>query len=759
MKRLSLSLIALAITTSLMLAVFAAPAFAAYTPPTYKVAMIYSQSSQNWADLYDRGYGILYKEQKVMEYLQGRGWDVQWIYDKDLESLAKLKQYDVVVSTYVFAMSPTAARTVTQYVAEGGGLVTLFASPRVAPGIGGSERDDHWVYIMGHQGWEWGPVSEAYQTYFIDDVGAFKFQNKPVWGDPITTTAASILSARGLSAGDLSLYRNQAPGAWIEYVRKLSGNTNTVQFQNLTQLSAPTGSGNYAISNGAGGVRSTYLKGRTVYFYHSIADYVFNQDGSGEQLVNGVKQSEIAGAWIESSIVWAGGTGGRPGVLVRDGRTYATLNVYQDGIYASQYVSNPGNVTVTGTLYFRIYDPNGKLVKTSSRYKIGVEPGATQKYSESYVVGKLAPGMYLVEVEYVTTYPAYERRYVEYASVYRGQGTGIRTNRNVAKTTGQVVYDPRVVRSAGTDRYSTSLAIADAAGGYPRQGGYVVIAGGGGPDALAASSIAGVLDAPLLLTDAANLPVSTDAWLRDRAKGFDKAVIVGGEVAVSAAVEQRLKDMFGNADVERLAGADRYLTSAIVAEDVKERLGSAYDGGMIVTNGRALADAAGASALAYGRKWPIMYVRDDHVPDEVGEVISQITSGTASPKAWIAGGTAVVQPVVESELRGLGLTVSRAAGADRYETAARLTDLASASGSKWTLIGMASGVKLADALCLGSYVGRNDGVMLLTNGTSMTTPTQNRIKDHKALIQTVSVGGGTSVVSHDVCATITSLLP
>lgn len=759
MRRLSFTLAFLTIAAA-MLSASATFAFAAYTPPTYKVAVVYSQSSQDWVDQYNRGYGILYKEQKVMEYLQGRGWDVQWIYDKDLESISKLRQYDVVVATYVFAMSPTAAKTVNQYVAEGGGLVTLFASPRVAPGVGGSERDDHWVYIMNHQGWEWGPLSEAYQTYFIDDVGALKFVNRPAWGDPIVSGVASILTARGLDDGDLSLYRNQSPGAWIEYVRRLSGNSNTAQFMNLSQLTAPNASTNYSISNGAGGVRSTYLNGRTVYFYHSIADYVFNQDGSGNQTVStGVKQSEIAGAYIESAIVWAGGSGGRPGVLVRDGRTYATLNVYQDGIYASQYVINPGNVNVTGTLYFRVYDPSGKLVKSSVRYKIGVEPGATQKYSESYVVGKLAAGVYLVEIEYVTTYPAYERRYVEYASVYRGQGTGIRTNRNTAKTAGQVVYDPRVVRSAGSDRYNTSLAIADAAGGYPRPGGYVVIAGGGGPDALVASGIAGVFDAPLILTSQANLPVATDAWLRDRAKGFDKAVIVGGEVAVSAAVEQRLKDIFGNGDVERLAGPDRYATSAAVAEEMKEELGTAYDGGMIVTNGRALADAAGASAVAYGRKWPIVYVRDDHVPDEISEVVSEITSGTAGPQAWIAGGTAVVQPGVEAELASLGLSVKRAAGADRYETAAKLSDLASSTGSKWTLIGMASGVKLADALCLGSYVGRADGVMLLTNGSSMTTPTQNRIKDHKSLIQRVSVGGGTAVVTHDLCAAITNLLP
>lgn len=760
MKRLLAFLLAFSLVVPIGMLHRPEPAFAAYTPPALKVALVRSTVSQAWVDRYNRGYGILYKEDILYNYLRQAGWDVTYISDADLESIAKLRQYDVVVMMWVFGMSPTASNTMVKYVGEGGGLVVPYASPRVAPGVGGSELEDHWARIMNYEGWEWGPLSEVYQTFFIDDVGAFKYVARPSWGDPIVTTASSILQARGLNAGDMNLWRNQDPGTWIEYVKPLVGNRNAVQFMNVSQLTAPTYSTNYNISAGPGAMRSTYLNGRSVYFYFSPTDFVMNQDGSGYQTAStGVRQSEIAAAYIESAIVWAGSTGGRPGVLVRDGRTYATLNVYGDGIYANQYVTNLGNVTVTGTLYFRTYDPAGRLVKSSARYKIGIEPGETHKYSESYVVSRLVTGTYRVEVEYDTTYPAYERRYVEYANVYRSQGLGIRTNRDTAKTVGQVVYDPRIVRSAGADRYATSLAIANAAGGYPRRGGYVVIASGGGADALAASSIAGAYDAPLVLTAQEALPTATDAWLRDTSKGFDKAIIVGGEAAVSPAVKSRLEQILGAGDVTRLAGEDRFDTSAKVALALKERLGTAYDGGMIVTNGKALADSAGASAIAYGRAWPIMFVNSSDIPASVADAISTLTSDTPSAQAWIAGGTAVVGEAVEEQLEADGITVKRAAGADRYDTAAKLADLASSSGSKWGLIGMASGVKLADALCLGSYVGRSDGVMLLTNGTGLSVPTSNRITDHKSQIGLVSVGGGTAVVSHDVCAAISNLLP
>lgn len=760
MKRLLVLIVAVALAVPLLAAATPERAYAAYTPPALKVAFVRSTDSQAWVDRYGRGYGILYKEDILYDYLDSRGWDVTRISDDDLESLAKLKQYDVVVCMWVFAMSPNAANNMVRYVADGGGLVVPFASPRIAPGVGGSELEDHWVRIMNYQGWEWGPPSEVYQTFFIDDVGAFKYVARPAWGDPIVSTAGSILQARGLPAGDLSLWRNQNPGTWIEYVKPLVGNKNAVQFVSLSQITAPTGSTNYNISNGTGAVRSTYLNGRSVYFYFSPTDFVMNQDGSGNQTVDtGVKQSEIAGAYIESALVWAGGTGGRPGVLIRDGRTYATINVYQDGIYATHYVTNMGNVSVTGTLNFRIYDPAGRLVKSGSRYKIGVEPGRTGKYSESYKVGKLAAGTYRVEVEYVTTYPAYERRYVETAYVYRGQGTGIRTGRDLSKTSGRIVYDPRIVRSSGSDRYNTSLAIADAAGGYPRAERTVVIAGGGGPDALVGSSVAGAWDAPLILTDQAVLPAATDAWLRSTARGFDKAIIIGGEAAVSSAVENRLKAIFGAADVTRLAGPDRYATSAAVARAVKAKRGASYDGGMVIASGRALVDAAGASAIAAGRSWPIVFTERGSMSPVTSEAISELASGTPHPEAWIAGDTGVVGDAVEDGIEALGVDTKRAAGLDRYDTAARLADLAAATGSNYRLVGMASGVKLADALCLGSYLGRSDGVMLLTNGSSLSVPTTNRIAANKSRIVRVSVGGGSAVVSHELCATLSNLLP
>jgi hypothetical protein len=106
----------------------------AYAAPVLDVAIVYSTASDAWCDQYGRGYAILEKQDALFDYLDGNGWDVTYISDADLERIDVLREYDVVVCMWVFGMSITASRTLTRYVAEGGGLVVPYASSRVAPG-------------------------------------------------------------------------------------------------------------------------------------------------------------------------------------------------------------------------------------------------------------------------------------------------------------------------------------------------------------------------------------------------------------------------------------------------------------------------------------------------------------------------------------------------------------------------------------------------------------------------------------------------
>lgn len=147
-----------------------------------------------------------------------------------------------------------------------------------------------------------------------------------------------------------------------------------------------------------------------------------------------------------------------------------------------------------------------------------------------------------------------------------------------------------VTRLEGADRFATAAATADELRDLAGAPDRIFVVEGhhpdprrGWPDALSAAGVASLAGEPILLVTRDDIPQATMAAVQ--ASGADQAVIVGGSAAVSAAVEATLAAHVG--DVERVAGADRYATSAKAAD-----LAVAADG-----------DAA-YPWLATGRDWP-----------------------------------------------------------------------------------------------------------------------------------------------------------
>ena len=160
--------------------------------------------------------------------------------------------------------------------------------------------------------------------------------------------------------------------------------------------------------------------------------------------------------------------------------------------------------------------------------------------------------------------------------------------------------DNKVQRVAGENRYETSADIAldkfDSAD-------TVIIVNGEDrfayADGLAASVLAGALDAPILLTDANELSDAVADAIEEL--GASKAYILGGTTAVSEAVEEALEDL--DLDITRLDGENRYETAALIAEEADTDSKTAY-----VVNGWANADAMVAGAAAFNNGNPILLV-------------------------------------------------------------------------------------------------------------------------------------------------------
>jgi putative cell wall-binding protein len=157
-----------------------------------------------------------------------------------------------------------------------------------------------------------------------------------------------------------------------------------------------------------------------------------------------------------------------------------------------------------------------------------------------------------------------------------------------------------VRRIAGQTRYDTAAAIASETVSLLGAGwdGNVFLASGANyADALAASAVSASLGRPILLTEPSRL---TDQTRRTMvALGTRKAIVLGGEGAVSLDVETALQD---NTQIlsTRWAGEDRYATAIDVAMRASEQ-GMSFNN-VAIASGQSFADAlAGGPMQAQSR--------------------------------------------------------------------------------------------------------------------------------------------------------------
>ena len=151
--------------------------------------------------------------------------------------------------------------------------------------------------------------------------------------------------------------------------------------------------------------------------------------------------------------------------------------------------------------------------------------------------------------------------------------------------------DIQVSRVAGTNRFGTAGAVANAIAEATGQPSDVFVADGGDfPDAVGVAGLAAFLGQPILLVETDRMPTeTTDAMT---ALGGPQVTVLGGVAAVS-------EEVAGGAP--RLAGETRYGTSAAVV-DASRNAGLRINQPWVAT-GEAFADAlvAGPAAAAAGQ--------------------------------------------------------------------------------------------------------------------------------------------------------------
>lgn len=272
-----------------------------------------------------------------------------------------------------------------------------------------------------------------------------------------------------------------------------------------------------------------------------------------------------------------------------------------------------------------------------------------------------------------------------------------------------------VTRLAGNDRFETSSLISSSQFG-PRVPVAYVASGVIFADALAGAPVAGADGGPMLLTAPGALPAVTREELQRLRP--ERIVILGGHPSVHPAAEAELKRIRPGA-VTRIGGADRYETSALISRARFEPdVPVAY-----VASGHNFPDALAAAPVAARAGGPVLLTTPETLPDTVRAELERLRP----ERIVILGSTPSVSAGVEAELRRLpSADVTRLGGADRYETAALISNSGFEPGVP--VVYLSSGVNFPDALSGGPAAAAGRGPILLTDPNVLPPAIESELK-------------------------------
>ena len=319
-----------------------------------------------------------------------------------------------------------------------------------------------------------------------------------------------------------------------------------------------------------------------------------------------------------------------------------------------------------------------------------------------------------------------------------------------------------VTRYGGADRYATSLLIARA---FAAEVGdslewVVLVSGERWTDAVVAAPLARALAAPVLMTPPGKLRDDAREFLER--VGVSKAMVVGPETSggghgpgrgVEATVIEAL-DLAGIV-TQRVAGADRYSTSRAVAAQYAPGSMGGLGRTAIVASGEVFADALVAGPFAARGSHPVLLTP----PDELHTSVADYLESASIEHVVLMGGTAALAEAVETAIADLGVSVTRLAGATRYDTAVKAAELVAGryrdaegrscfSGSP---IGLARAHVPFDAFSAAPLLARLCAPLVLADPAQIPADTAAYVDAARGEHDTVGlhVFGGNAAVSQD----------
>lgn len=271
-----------------------------------------------------------------------------------------------------------------------------------------------------------------------------------------------------------------------------------------------------------------------------------------------------------------------------------------------------------------------------------------------------------------------------------------------------------VTRIAGKDRIATSIEISKSM--FNESDNVVLASGYNFADALSAGQLAAALNAPLILSKDQLDNRTTDEIAKLKPKNI---YIVGGETALSSNIEESVKAVVNDINIERLKGNDRYETSVKVMEKTKEFVDAEY---LLIASGKNFPDALSATSFMADHK-----------------ALMVLSDGNSYPKSDLKeiaiGGV--------NQLPLNGFTGERIAGNDRYQTALAIARRSFENNENAIL---ANSKVFADSLSAVSVAKNYKAPIILTDNENLTQSTKSYLEN----MNSVTIIGGEKSVSSNI---------
>ncbi|MBW3561822.1 MAG: cell wall-binding repeat-containing protein [Actinobacteria bacterium] len=312
----------------------------------------------------------------------------------------------------------------------------------------------------------------------------------------------------------------------------------------------------------------------------------------------------------------------------------------------------------------------------------------------------------------------------------------------------------RLIDQQEQNRIGTSVAMSRY--GWGEGAATIVVARADDPaDALAGATLAGKLDAPLLITyrDALHPAIRAEV----ERLGAKTAYLLGGEQALTPAVADGL-EAAGVETLDRVAGPDRVGTAAAISDRLFSE-DATTDAAYLVFSApgdpRSWPDALAISGTAArrsaaGAPWPVL-VTGKTLPDATSQELEQL----GVTQVVLVGGPVVIPAEVETQLQEAGFQTRRLAGDNRYGTSVKV---ASEDGAPPGTLLTATGDAFPDGLGAGALAARLDVTLLLVPSATLADVSREWVDGLDWADAKLLVSGGSAAISDEVVTSLRAAL-